>query len=87
MVEYYMKHVSKRGYLTSKRKEQSSYWMYETIREGIYNQLFNDPAMKDELKKYEKAISEGQMTSFMAAASLESGNSGPGVKYWRSFSI
>lgn len=70
MVEDYMKHVSKRGYLTSKRKEQSSYWMYETIREGIYNQLFNDPVMQHELKTYEKAISEGRMTSFMAAASI-----------------
>ena len=70
MVGDYRKHVSECGYLKSKRNEQSSYWMYETIREGIYNQLFNDPAMKDELKKYEKAISEGQMTSFMAAASI-----------------
>ena len=70
MIMDYRKHVSDRGYLKSKRKEQSNYWMYETIREGIYNQLFNDPAMQHELNKYEKAISEGRMTSFRAAASI-----------------
>ena len=44
--------------------------MYETIREGIYNQVFNDPDMQKELEKHEKAIAEGRMTSFMAASSI-----------------
>ena len=44
--------------------------MYETIREGIYNQVFNDPEMQKELEHHEKAISEGRMTSFMAASSI-----------------
>ncbi|MCK5134324.1 MAG: methylmalonyl Co-A mutase-associated GTPase MeaB [Bacteroidales bacterium] len=70
MVGDYREHVSKSGYLKNRRQEQSRYWMYETIREGIYNQVFNDPAMQHELAKYEKAISEGRMTSFMAAASI-----------------
>jgi len=58
------------GFLVKKRQEQSSFWMHETIREGIYNQVFNDPIMKKELRLHEKAIAEGRMTSFMAAASI-----------------
>ena len=44
--------------------------MYETIREGIYKQLFNDPSMQKELEKFEQSIAEGNMTSYMAAASI-----------------
>lgn len=58
------------GFLVKKRLEQSRFWMHETIRDGIYNQVFNDPIMKEELLLHEKAIAEGRMTSFMAAASI-----------------
>ena len=70
MLGEYKQHVSKKGYLKNRRKEQSRYWMFETIREGIFNQVFNDPEMQRELEKHEKAITEGRMTSFMAASSI-----------------
>lgn len=70
MVKDYMYSVSASGYLTTRRKEQSKYWMYETIREGIYQQFFNNPLLQKQLKDYEKAIDRGQMTSFMAATSI-----------------
>jgi LAO/AO transport system kinase len=62
--------ASQSGFLEKKRQDQSSFWMHETIRDGIYNQVFNDPQMKKELLLHEKAIAEGRMTSFMAAASI-----------------
>ena len=70
MVMDYRSFVSENGFLMKKRQEQSSFWMHETIRDGIYNQVFNDPAMKAELLKHEKSIAEGRMTAFMAAASI-----------------
>ncbi len=70
MVGEYIQLVSEKGYLKLRRKEQSRYWMFETIREGIYNQVFNDPEMQKELDNLEKAITEGRMTSFMAASSI-----------------
>ncbi len=70
MVRDYTDKVSKSGYLKEKRLEQSRYWMYETLRDGIYNLVFNDPEMRKELDEYEKAISEGRITSFMAASSI-----------------
>jgi len=66
----YEGYVKGNGYLKEKRLEQSRYWMYETLRDGIYSQVFNDPVMKKELEIHEKAISEGRSTSFMAASSI-----------------
>lgn len=70
MAQEYYSFVTESGFLKEKRVEQSRYWMYETLRDGIYNQVFNDPVMKKELEIHEKAISEGRITSFMAASSI-----------------
>jgi LAO/AO transport system kinase len=66
----YADFVSKSDFLKERRLEQSRYWMYETLRDGIYMQVFNDPVMKKELEVHEKAISEGRITSFMAASAI-----------------
>jgi len=68
MVGNYREFASESSYLSNRRQEQSRYWMYETIREGILSQVFNDPQIEKELKACEKAINAGEMTSFMAAA-------------------
>ncbi len=78
MVGEYRHHVSANDYLNTRRLGQSKYWMYETIREGIYNQVFNDPEMQKELEKLETAITDGQMTAFMAAASILNKYKSPG---------
>jgi LAO/AO transport system kinase len=70
MIMDYHSFVLKNEFLVLKRHEQSRFWMHQTIRDGIYNQVFNDPVMKKELQLHEKAIEEGRMTSFMAAASI-----------------
>jgi len=70
MVQEYSSFVTDTGFLKERRLEQSRYWMYETLREGIYMQVFNDPDMKKELEAHEKAISEGRTTSFMAATTI-----------------
>lgn len=70
MAREYHTFVSENGFLVKKRQEQSRFWLHETLRDGIYNQVFNDPRMKEELLLHEKAIAEGQITSFMAAASI-----------------
>jgi len=68
MLGSYRSFVHENGYLEKRRQEQSKYWMYESIREGIYKLVFNDPAMQQELEKYEAEIAQGHMTSFMAAS-------------------
>ncbi|RLE03935.1 MAG: hypothetical protein DRJ13_04035 [Bacteroidetes bacterium] len=66
----YADFVTRSDFLKERRLEQSRYWMYETLKDGIYMQVFNDPDMKKELEAHEKAISEGRITSFMAASSI-----------------
>lgn len=68
MVGKYQSMALGNGYLKQRREEQAKYWMYETIREGIFDQVFNNSEMKKELEKYELEISQGRMTSYMAAS-------------------
>lgn len=70
MVGDYHSFVSKNGFLASRRKDQSRYWMYEALREGIYEQVFSDPAMQAELKILEESIARGECTSHMAASTI-----------------
>jgi len=70
MAGRYQNFTMNNGFLVRKRQEQSRYWLHETLRDGIYKQVFNDPQMKEELLRHEKAMAEGRMTSFMAAASI-----------------
>ena len=70
MIRAYHKFVAENGFLTKRRKEQSRYWMHETIREGIFEQVFSDPSMQKELEMLEEKISRGEITSHIAAASI-----------------
>ena len=45
-------------------------WLYETIREGIFDQVFKTGEMQDELRNFEVKIARGTMTSFAAAAAI-----------------
>lgn len=68
MLGAYQAMVSESGYLEKRRQEQGKFWMYETIREGIFEQVFKNPLMQQELEKYEEEISQGKMTSYKAAS-------------------
>jgi LAO/AO transport system kinase len=70
MVMEYRDFVEENGFLSSKRSNQSKYWMYETIREGIYDLVFNDPVIQEELHELEKSIGQGLITSYMAASAI-----------------
>jgi LAO/AO transport system kinase len=70
MISEFRKHTAGNGYHLLRRKEQSRYWMYETLREGILNRVFQDPDVRKDLDFFEKEISEGRMTSFMAASKI-----------------
>ncbi|MGW8316863.1 MAG: methylmalonyl Co-A mutase-associated GTPase MeaB [Bacteroidales bacterium] len=70
MMEGYCIRFTREGYLHNKRMEQTKYWMYESIREGIFEQVFRDPSMKSMLDHYEKEISAGTMTSYAAARAI-----------------
>lgn len=66
----YFKLTEKNGYFKQKRREQSSYWMYETINEELKNKFFNCPEITSKLPFYEERVMNGEIGSFVAANEL-----------------
>lgn len=58
------------GYFSKKRKEQSLYWMYETINQNLKENFYNNPDIKKLLARYEKEVLKDEVSSFMAARLL-----------------
>ncbi len=57
-------------YFDRRRRLQAEYWMNETIRNGLIDHFYRDPAIELLLPEYEKKVSEDKMTSFAAARTL-----------------
>jgi len=70
MITEFRTHTASSGYHEQRRREQSRYWLYETISEGILNQVYHDPVIREELNRLEDEISRGRLTSFMAATRI-----------------
>ena len=70
LLEGYNERFRKDGTLEKRRSEQTRYWLYEAIRNGIFDLVFRDPEMKALLDRYEQEVSRGAMTSHAAAGSI-----------------
>lgn len=66
----YTKLTRENNFFHDRRREQSKYWMYETIDESIRNHFYNHPAITHELKILEEKVLEGKVGSFGAAKKL-----------------
>lgn len=66
----YFKLAHETGYYLSKRREQSRFWMYETIQEDLKNHFFENEAIKQNLLDYENKVLHGKVSSFVAANEL-----------------
>lgn len=69
-IEEYFALVRSNGYYEHKRREQAQYWMYESINETLRNNFYENPTIAEELHKYEQAVLNGKIESFMAAGEL-----------------
>lgn len=69
-IKEYFKLVKKNGYYDYKRRQQSKYWMYETINETLRNEFYENPTIIKALTKTEEQVLNGQIDSFMAAEHL-----------------
>lgn len=70
MISKYRSFTMENGFFLTRRAEQSSYWMYQTLQEGLKMRFFNDPSVKERLTELEKMIKEDQISSFAAASEL-----------------
>lgn len=66
----YFKLAHETGYYLTKRREQSRFWMYETIQEDLKNHFFENEAIKQNLLDYENKVLHGKVSSFVAAHEL-----------------
>ena len=69
-IEEYFKLVWDNGYYDRHRREQSRYWMYESINETLKNMFYENPRIESLMPDYEKAVLDGQLESFSAAEEL-----------------
>ncbi|OJV19617.1 MAG: ATPase/protein kinase [Bacteroidetes bacterium 41-46] len=69
-IEEYFAMAKSNGYYYKKRKEQSRFWMYETINEGLRDRFFDNEHIQSKLSRYEEDVMEGRLGSFAAAAEL-----------------
>lgn len=58
------------SYFYNRRREQSKYWMYETIDESIRNHFYHHPEIDRELHSLEEKVLSGKLGSFAAAKKL-----------------
>ncbi len=70
MIYQYIDFVRRNGYFEYRRREQSKYWMYESISENLRNGFFRNPTISDMLRAEELSVLEGRKTSFVAAKQL-----------------
>jgi len=70
MVEEFRAKTGSSGWLAGRRSEQSRYWFYETIREGLQERFFRQPGISNELTRLEEEVAGDRISSFAAAATL-----------------
>ncbi|MBN1132786.1 MAG: methylmalonyl Co-A mutase-associated GTPase MeaB [Bacteroidales bacterium] len=70
MIRDYRQLTESNGYLLLKRRDQSKYWFYETIKEGIFNRIFSNKSLQNRLKAFEEEIIQGRITPFQAAMKI-----------------
>jgi LAO/AO transport system kinase len=67
MINEYIRYTKQNGYFDLKRREQSKYWMYESINESLRTTFYNNSAVAAMLKKTERQVLNNEISSFVAA--------------------
>lgn len=70
MVYRYIGFVKENGYFEHRRKEQSKYWMYESINEQLRDSFYHNAKIESMLTEKEQQVLGGHLTSFIAAKNL-----------------
>ena len=70
MIEKYYELTSKNEYFQKNRREQSKYWLLQTINEHLKNRFYSNKKVKEELQKQMLAIENNETSPFIAAQIL-----------------
>ncbi len=66
----YLKFTKDNGYFTNRRRNQSKYWMYETINETLRGNFYNSKSIQETLSNIEDKVLKDKLSSFAAAKEL-----------------
>ena len=66
----YIGQTKSNGFFDKNRKDQSCYWMYETINRSLRDSFYHDRRIQKLLKHYEKTVIEGEISPFVPAKAL-----------------
>ncbi len=69
-INSYLEYTAGNGFFNRRRREQSRYWMYETINENLRERFYNNSQVAASLEYYEKQVTAGEISSFEAARCL-----------------
>lgn len=69
-IEAYQKLTTGNGYFHENRKDQTKFWMYETVNEALKHNFYSNPTVISELANYEQLVTAEKISSFTAAKEL-----------------
>jgi LAO/AO transport system kinase len=69
-INEFIKITRKNSWFQKHRKEQSLYWMYETIAQQLRDSFYRSEEMNQMIREYEQKVMSDEMSSFEAARNL-----------------
>lgn len=70
MIQSYVEQTKSNHYFEHNRKEQSKFWLLQTIEDRLKTDFFNQPKIKEALNVQLQLIEDGKTTPFVAAEYL-----------------
>jgi len=70
MLMQYIQFTQQSGYFETKRHQQASYWMYESINQELRSSFYAHSEVNALLKEMEVKVTNGEISSFIAAKRL-----------------
>lgn len=69
-IEKYRQLTVSNGWFETRRNQQATYWMHETIREQLYRDFYGNHIIRHKIEEFESAVLNNRISSFAAAGKL-----------------
>jgi len=70
MIDEYFQFVKENGYFDTRRRQQSRFWMFETIDEQLRRHFYDNPEIARLLEEKERLVLSNRLSSFIAARDI-----------------
>ncbi|MBL7817412.1 MAG: methylmalonyl Co-A mutase-associated GTPase MeaB [Saprospiraceae bacterium] len=70
LINDYQQFTKENQFFYNNRKNQSRYWLTESIESALHDMFYKDPSVSAAFSSIEKAVLEGQISSFRGAEAL-----------------